>query len=158
MYQDDWEPVKGFPDYIVSDSGRVMSYKWERWHEIFPFCSQKGYLYTNLGRSKRQSIHKLVAEAFIENPNNLSCINHLDGDKQNNNASNLEWCSYSENNQHAYDSGLRTTNKRVRIIETGEEFISQSACARHLNVGQQYLNRRVRGTVQSQDGLHFEEI
>ena len=51
-------------------------------------------------------IHRLVAEAFIENPNKLPCINHIDGNKQNNHIDNLEWCSYSHNNRHAREMGL----------------------------------------------------
>ena len=61
--------------------------------------------------NKSYSVHRLVAEAFIPNPNNLPIINHKDGNKQNNCIDNLEWCDYSYNNKEAYRIGL---NKSVK--------------------------------------------
>ena len=69
-----------------------------------------GYYSINLsknGKIKYVRVHRLVAEAFIPNPNNLPCINHKDGNKLNNEISNLEWCSYSYNNSEAYRIGLK---------------------------------------------------
>ena len=69
-----------------------------------------GYYYINLSKNskiKQVRVHRLVAETFIPNPNNLPCVNHKDGNKLNNNTSNLEWCSYSYNNSEAYKIGLK---------------------------------------------------
>lgn len=52
-------------------------------------------------------VHRLVATAFLKNPKNYPCVNHKDGNKAHNSINNLEWCSYSHNNQHARDTGLR---------------------------------------------------
>ena len=57
-------------------------------------------------RKKYCLVHRLVANAFIPNPENKRCINHKDGNKKNNNINNLEWVSYSENMKHAYRTGL----------------------------------------------------
>lgn len=64
-----------------------------------------GYREVNIN-GKWEFVHRIVATCFIENPNNLPCINHKDGNKLNNDICNLEWCTYSENIKHAYKIGL----------------------------------------------------
>lgn len=82
--------------------------------EIKSFKDKDGYLCVSLmnnGKQKTYKIHRLIAETFIPNPNNLPCVNHKDGNKQNNCVSNLEWCSYSWNNKHAYANNLKKRKK-----------------------------------------------
>ena len=84
-----------------------------------------GYLQVRLtlknGDAKNHLVHRLVAEAFIENVANKPTVNHKDGDKHNNNIENLEWATYSENNYHAYDNYLKTDNRQVvRTNERGK--------------------------------------
>lgn len=64
-------------------------------------------------------VHRLVAQVFIENKDNKPCVNHIDGNKSNNNINNLEWVTYSENNRHAYRTGLKkpiTKSKKHRSV------------------------------------------
>ena len=107
--QEEWRDIQGFEGcYQVSNMGRVRSVsrivragknKQRRTNGkmLSPWKTKHGYLHVNLGRLKRQSIHRLVAKAFIPNPNNYPDVNHKDEDKANNIASNLEWCNHSYN-------------------------------------------------------------
>lgn len=69
------------------------------------------YLYTT------ETVHRLVATAFIPNPLNLPCVNHKDGNKLNNNVENLEWCTYSENAIHAHAEGLHVSLKGEKHLK-----------------------------------------
>jgi len=73
-----------------------------------PIHQVRGYLVVNLhydrNKFKKKRIHRLVAHAFLPNPNEYNEINHLDGDKENNRLDNLEWCTHSQNMQHAFDT------------------------------------------------------
>lgn len=62
--------------------------------------------YTENGKQKHEYVHRLVAKAFLPNPNNLPIVNHIDGNPSNNAVSNLEWCTASENTRHAWSTGL----------------------------------------------------
>ena len=75
-------------------------------HKLTPHPNGAGYLSVSLNGHPRR-IHRLIAENFIPNPLNKPCVNHIDGNKLNNNISNLEWCTQSENVKHAFATGLK---------------------------------------------------
>jgi len=112
-----FRPIKDFEDrYFVSVNGEVYSKKTKRL--LKPLENEKGYLSVELWRNYKRvvkKIHRLVAETFLENPRNLKEINHKDGNKQNNRAENLEWCTRSENLKHAYKMGLRITHTQNKL-------------------------------------------
>ena len=81
---------------------------------IKPTISTNGYMKVSLrcnGKRYTRNIHRMLAQTFIENKENLPCVNHIDGNKLNNSLLNLEWVSYSRNTQHAYDNGLTKVAK-----------------------------------------------
>ena len=82
-------------NYFVSNYGRVISLKWNKPRILKPFCCN-GYLYVSIGGHDRR-IHRLVATAFIPNPDGKKLVHHKDGNKQNNHISNLEWATSREN-------------------------------------------------------------
>lgn len=89
-------------DYYISDNGRFYSTYSKR--VLKPQKDKKGYLYIEIGR-KKYKLHRLVAKYFIPNPNNLPQINHKDCNKENNNYTNLEWCSNRYNYEYSLANG-----------------------------------------------------
>lgn len=109
-----WRDIPNYEGlYQVSNLGRIKSYVKCNAHPniphiLKPYQNKDGYLRVDFRSKKGKvcSIHRLVALAFIPNPNKFPIVNHIDGNKKNNNVYNLEWCTYSRNVQHAFDNKL----------------------------------------------------
>lgn len=104
-------PIAGYPAYYISRTGQVYSARSTR---LLKDCDCAGYRQVGLsanGHSKSVKVHRLVALAFIPNPQNKPDVNHKDGNKANNCLSNLEWCTEKENVQHAVRMGLFRRSK-----------------------------------------------
>lgn len=121
--QEQWKPIQGYEGlYEVSSYGRIKSlpriikgkgqhYRQHKGRILKPITISAKLPYTRVdlckeGKYAHTSIHRLVAETFIPNPENKPCVNHKDGIKSNNYIDNLEWCTYSENTRHAFALGL----------------------------------------------------
>lgn len=113
-----WRPVKGYENlYKVSDHGRVYSERRKRLLSPSPVGPTGYFLVTlyNTDKTKKVTVvHRLVAEAFIPNPDGLPIVNHKDGNKQNNRIDNLEWCTQKENVAHAIRMGVHGKIQRKR--------------------------------------------
>lgn len=111
--------IKGFEQYYsISDDGKVYS----KVRNIYLKLNNKknGYVYVTLqvkNKKYTKRVHRLVAEAFIPNPQNKPFVNHIDGNKSNNVVQNLEWVTGSENNIHAMNLGLFDPRKQCHIYE-----------------------------------------
>ena len=111
-----FEDLKGYEDsYQISDSGRVFTKRRLIGNQIYygkelvPQLTEDGYLKVTLSKNskcKKFYLHRLVAIQFLNNPMNLPQVNHKDGNKLNNNITNLEWCTKQENQNHAVRTGL----------------------------------------------------
>ena len=139
-----WKPIAEYEDlYEVSNYGRIRSLC-GRYGEnkILKQCiGSKGYKLVTLcrkGKQKTVNVHRLVALAFVPNPDSLPCVNHIDEDKNNNNASNLEWCSYYYNNIYGQRLTKSALKRSIPIIciETGIVYSSACAASRETGISQ----------------------
>lgn len=172
---EEFRDIEGFPNYQVSNIGNVKNIKKNEYK--LPGYDDHGYLkvdlYNNAKRSSKK-VHRLVAQAFIPNEENKPEVNHIDGNKTNNKVTNLEWCSKSENMQHAYATGLvhcygrkpsygmlgkKNPNgggqKPIKVLETNKEYRSIAACARDLGLRDRSICDCLKGRQHSHGGYHF---
>lgn len=106
--------IKGFDHHTINEQGVVTNLKTGK--VLTPNIRKNGYYLMTIyefNKSYKRYLHRILAETFIPNPENKLTVNHIDGNKLNNDLSNLEWASYSENIAHAHRTGL---NKGTRIL------------------------------------------
>ena len=167
-----WKVVEGTQGALeVSDLGRVKSNLRDgRILKTQP--DKKGYhrLRMTINREKYSfKLHRLVAQAFIPNPDNKPQVNHIDGNKNNNAANNLEWVSNKENAHHAVDNGLwesvhaaciRTNTARMKPIvatkiSTGERLYFESVAAAERVIGSRHITDVLKGKRRQAKGYTF---
>lgn len=166
---EEWKDIEGYEGlYQVSSLGRIKSlnhyasngvttvlYK----GKVLSQTTHNGYMIAHLSKNnviKTVSVHRLVAEAFVKNPLNKSHVNHKDGNKSNNIASNLEWCTPRENLVHALETGLRkrkvTKDKYKYFYDEHEKGKTYKELAKEFNISKtrafeivrDYRNGKVR--------------
>lgn len=136
MEEEIWCPIKGYEGlYEVSDKGRVRSLKFGKERILNPHNNSCGYHQVILCKNveyKAYLVHRLVAQTFIPNPDNLPQVNHKDEDKENNKVENLEWCSkkyninYGSRNQRVSDKMTNgKLSKSVLQYSKSGEFIQE---------------------------------
>lgn len=161
--QEIWKPIAGFEGvYEVSSLGNVRS---ANGRMRKPFMIPKGYLMIDLFhnyRLTRARVNRLVAEAFIPNPDNKTEVNHKNENKTDNRAENLEWTSKSENMIHAYRTGLLTKGKhpirKVRCLEDGKVYPTAGEAARTYGItAQSVTNSCRRLSTRGKHNFRYEE-
>ena len=181
-----WKPIEGTDGkYEVSNTGKVRCLNYKQTGKTKELTASEkvgGYLQLRVkknGNLKTVVVHRLVADAFIPNPDGKPEVNHIDGDKKNNNADNLEWVTRSENIKHAVNIGLRekvsaSASKRGKEwikelhkaqqkaviavkIETGERFTfdSQQEAAECLGLQKSHITSVINGNRRHTGGYTF---
>lgn len=165
-----WKEVLGFDVlYEVSNLGRVRT-RYNRftgytddYNYLEPIDNGTGYLRFNWflnGKQKTVYLHSLVANAFLDNPNNYNEINHKDENKLNNTVDNLEWCD------HNYNCNYGTRNKRlsektgvkIRCVETGIVYDSLKDASEKMNVVKSAINNCLKGRSKTCSGYRWEYV
>lgn len=161
--QETWVDIKEYPNYAVSDHGRIMNVQRETF--LTPRENSKGYFRVTLsdgGHVEEYYIHKLVAHTFFGWPYNDTTI-HYDGDRSNNHVSNLRLRKRERQEvntrpleSHEVSEYRRQWGKRIRIIETGEIFRTVRDCARYVNGDYSSIYRCLRDERGSHRGFTYE--
>lgn len=169
-----WKEIQGHPNYEVSDEGQIRSRDktvttdkgWSFFSKgriLKPWKGTSGYHIVQLTDNQRASVHRIVATAFIANPNNKPQVNHKNGNKLDNRVVNLEWMTSRENNMHAKEVGLH--NDRVVVAQkdptTGEvlaTFRSLKEAAEATGINYSSLAYAARGKYKTSGGFIWERV
>lgn len=153
--------VKGFEEhYMISDTGLLYSKAHKRF--LKTYLNGCGYLSFHADTKKGKAtliIHRLVAEAFLEPVEGKCCVNHIDGNKTNNNVDNLEWCTRSENSKHAVSIGLNKCLKPIIQLKNGipvKEFPSIREASRQTNIDNRRICHNLKGHIKETDGYTWK--
>lgn len=109
--------MKEYNGFLVDEN--FIIYNKYNGRKITPYLGSDGYMHVRRrenGKIYYCRVHTIIANCFVENPNNYKYVNHIDSNKKNNHPSNLEWCTNSENIKHGWDSGNRTHKNNTHVI------------------------------------------
>lgn len=166
-----WKDIANYDNYEVSTFGKVRNKKSGR---ILKAANNGGYYNVNLSKLKGNCklVHKLVAETFIDNPENKAHVNHKDKNGLNNRLSNLEWNTPKQNNAHKSAGVIQTTNKNLTIwkvdlnsgkfiekydsIESASNWILEQGLSHNLNSIKSSISCSIRGVYKSSFGFKWE--
>ncbi len=163
-----WKPTYISDDYLISDSGKLFSLKTRKMLKGDFYAGYRRYCIFSGGKSRYYWTHRLVATAFIPNPENKPCVDHINGDKADNRASNLRWVTYKENvhNPNTFPKLVNalTINNQNRTVRTaayknGELigiFNTQAEASRTLGVSTGNVSDCVNGKLKQIRGYMFK--
>ncbi len=157
-------PIPNFPRYSATADGKIYGKK----GELRPYSRKTGYCGIKLFRyegnksiRKGLLVHRLIAKTFIPNPEELPIVNHKNGNKKDNRVENLEWCTYKNNTQHAWDNNLITRHER-RVFGTviGErisfEYDSILEASEMTGTSYHGISKACRGVLKTSGGYEWE--
>lgn len=157
-----WREIQGYEGiYDISSEGHIRRRGHGSYRPIQPYKGTKGYYCIRLisGRTKRYfAVHRLVAQAFIPNPEGKTQVNHIDGNKHNNTVSNLEWVTAKENAEHALSHGLRINRTMPVLCFDGIEtrrFPSIKEASRATNIHYYTISLCCQGVYKRAGGMEW---
>lgn len=185
-----FKDITGFENYQVNKQGVVVSKsrvslqkngkKYTVKEKVMkPQIDNTGYIVFGLRNNKKETkkvyLHRILAESFIPNIENKPCINHKDGVKYNNSLDNLEWCTYQENNIHAFDNNFQKSgkqhhfygkkgefchnSKKIICNDTGRIFDSLTEASLFFNISKSHLSNILKGVRKSSiNATHYQPI
>lgn len=160
-----FKDIEGYEGlYQISNLGNVKALNYnreKREKELKRYINRYGYFYVELckgAKRKKITVHRLVAQAFLSNPNNYNVVNHKDENKQNNNVDNLEWCNY------LYNANYGTRNKRISKpisqFDKHGNFIKRWESAKEieriLNIDSGSVSKCCKGKLKSAGGYKWQ--
>ena len=168
----EYKLIEGYDNYMVSSDGKVWSLNYNHtgeMKELKPILDKDSYLRVNLytnGRHVFKRVHRLVAEAFVANPENKPEVNHEDEDKMNNCDDNLGWCDRNYNNNYGTRnerSAKTQTNRKdlsvpVVCSETGEIYPSSREASRQTGIDRRNISSCCNGKLKTAGGFHWAKF
>ena len=152
-----FKEIEGYEGlYQISNLGNVKSLKFGKERTLKPAKDKGGYLYVGLckeGKRKNHYIHRLVARAFLPNPNNYPIINHKNEIKTDNRVENLEFCDAKYNIN--YGTAIEKRSKQVLCVETGVIYPSTMEVQRQFGFSQGYISSACNGRYKQAYGFHW---
>lgn len=158
---ENYKVIKDYPNYGISRDGEVLNLKFNR--KIKYIKHPKGYFNLHLykdGISKLFLVHRLIAEAYIDNVNNYPQVNHINGIKTDNRIENLEWCTASQNAKHAFINKLRigfsgeknpaSKLTELQVLEIRNSNLSRKELAMIYNVSYSVINQIINRIIWKQ--------
>lgn len=152
--------IKGYENlYAITSCGKVWSYISKKF--LKQRFDKDGYLLINLhknNQSKTFKVHRLVAETYIHNINNLPQINHKDEKRNNNCVGNLEWCSHVYNQNYGFRNTrlARAKNKAVYCVELNKVFDSIKSASKELKINDTCISLACKSKIKTSGGYHWE--
>lgn len=157
MENEKWKDIKGYEGlYQVSNTGKIKSIshytrnnvnggkRLTKGRILSQYKMPNGYLQVQLSKNQireKHYVHRIVASAFLRNEENLSDVNHIDGDKDNNAVENLEWCSHKDNQIHMVRERMTKKAIPVLCVETGKSYNSMTEAERKTGIDRHFIKK-----------------